>query len=137
MSASSRGLCSMATRGLPDELAARPAQCAGAPIGFLAVGGAEAARRIAEGESFDVVVLASDAIDKLAAAGRTDAPGKVDLFGSNLAAAVRAGAALMALFAQWGLGDRLRDRLVPPARRCGRFVGRARRGGARFCSAAS
>ena len=65
-----QGLCSMATRGLLDELAATYAQHTDVPVSFLAIGGVEAARRVSEGELFDVVVLASVAIDKLVAAGK-------------------------------------------------------------------
>ena len=137
-----QGLCSMATRGLLDELAATYAQHTGVPVSFLAIGGVEAARRVSAGESFDVVVLASDAIDKLAAAGKLDAVGKIELVRSGVAAAVRAGAprpdisteealrstvlgapriaystgpsgtALMALFERWGIAGDIRSRLV-------------------------
>ena len=132
----------MATRGLLDELAAAFARHAGVEVRFEAVGGVEAARRVAAGEPFDVVVLATDAIDRLAAAGLLDGAGKVDLVRSSVGMAVRAGAthpdvsttealrtallgapgigystgpsgtALIALFERWGIADRLRDRLV-------------------------
>lgn len=137
-----RGLCSMATRGLLEELAAAHSQRSGVPVSFLAVGGVEAARRVAAGEPFDVVVLASEAIDTLVAQGRLDGAGKVDLVRSGVAVAVRAGAArpdiatedalrsavrtapgiaystgpsgvaLMALFERWGIAGEIRDRLV-------------------------
>ena len=132
----------MATRGLLDELAAAYAQRTGVPISFEAVGGVNAARRVADGESFDVVALASDAIDKLIAAGRLDASGKVDIVRSEVGVAVPAnakppgiatedavrhavqaaasiaystgpsGIALLALFARWGIADEIRNRLV-------------------------
>jgi molybdate transport system substrate-binding protein len=38
-------------------------------VRFEAVGGVDAAKRVAAGEAFDVVVLAADAIAKLEAAG--------------------------------------------------------------------
>lgn len=137
-----RGLCSMATRGLLEELAAAHAQRSGVPAAFLAIGGVEAARRVSAGEPFDVVVLASEAIDMLVAQGRLDGDGKVDLVRSGVAAAVPAGAArpdistedalrsavqaasgiaystgpsgvaLMALFERWGIVGEIRDRLV-------------------------
>ena len=137
-----QGLCSMATRGLLDELAATYAQHTDVPVSFLAIGGVEAARRVSEGELFDVVVLASEAIDKLVAAGKLDAAGRVDLVRSGVAAAVRAGAprpdisteealrravraatriaystgpsgtALMALFERWGIAGEIGSRLV-------------------------
>lgn len=137
-----RGLCSMATRGLLEELAAAHSQRSGVPAAFLAIGGVEAARRVGAGEPFDVVVLASDAIDSLVAQGRLDAAGKVDLVRSGVAVAVRAGAvrpdistedalrsavraasgiaystgpsgvALMALFERWGIAGEIHGRLV-------------------------
>jgi len=137
-----QGLCSMATRGLLDELAASHAQHTGVPVSFMAIGGVEAARRVSEGELFDMVVLASEAIDKLVAAGKLDAAGRVDLVRSGVAAAVRAGAprpdisteealrravraatriaystgpsgtALMALFERWGIAGEIGSRLV-------------------------
>ncbi|MDH6165993.1 molybdate transport system substrate-binding protein [Variovorax boronicumulans] len=137
-----QGICSMATRGLLDELAAAYAQRTGVPVSFLSVGGVDAARRVAAGEAFDVVVLASEAIDKLIAAGKLDAGGKVDIVRSGVGVAVRAGAgrpdiateeavrnavqnatgiaystgpsgvALAALFERWGIADEIRGRLV-------------------------
>lgn len=88
-----RGISSMATQGLLAELAAAYAPRAGVPVAIEAVGGVDAARRVASGEAFDVVVLASDAIDKLIAAGRVLAGSKADLVRSGVSAAVRAGAA--------------------------------------------
>lgn len=132
----------MATRGLLDELAATYSQRAGVPVSFLSVGGVDAAQRVSAGEAFDVVALASDAIDKLIAAGKLDATGKVDLVRSGVGVAVREGAerpdissedalrstvrnaariaystgpsgvALIALFERWGMADTLRSRLL-------------------------
>lgn len=106
------------------------------------VGGVDAARRVAAGEAFDVVVLASDAIDRLLAAGHLVAGSKVDLVRCDVAIAVPEGAphpsvadeaglraavsaasrialstgpsgtALVKLFERWGLADAVRDRLV-------------------------
>src|SRR5690606_22409544 len=58
-----------------------------------AAGGVDVARRVSAGEAMDVVVLASNAIDKLIAEGRI-AGGRVDLVRSGIAVAVRAGAPL-------------------------------------------
>ncbi|MDQ0040384.1 substrate-binding domain-containing protein [Variovorax boronicumulans] len=142
MATSLRGICSMATRGLLDELAAAYAQRTGVPVSFEAVGGIDAARRLADGESFDIVALASDAIDKLIASGRLDAAGKVDIVRSEVGVAVHAdaelpdittedavrhavqsaaniaystgpsGVALLTLFERWGIADEIRNRLV-------------------------
>lgn len=132
----------MATHGLLDELAAAYSQRTGVPVSFLAVGGVDAARRVADGELFDVVALASDAIDKLIAAGRLDAAHKVDIVRSEVGVAVHAdaeppdiatedavrravqaaarvacstgpsGVALRALFERWGIANEVSGRLV-------------------------
>jgi molybdate transport system substrate-binding protein len=87
------GISSMATRALLAELSAAYEQHAGGRVVFESVGGVDAARRVATGEAFDVVVLAADAIDKLAAAGRVVPGSRVDLVRSGVSVAVRAGAA--------------------------------------------
>lgn len=85
-------ISSMATRQLLGELALAYEQRAGRAVAIESVGGVDAARRVAAGEAFDVVVLASDAIDKLVGAGRIVAGSKVELVHSGVAVAVRAGA---------------------------------------------
>lgn len=131
----------MATRALLAELTEAYTAASGQPVQIESVGGVDAARRVAGGEHFDIVVLASDAIDRLIAAGHL-APGRVDLVRSAVAMAVPAGApvpridneadlraavqaaptigystgpsgvALQALFARWGLADELARRTV-------------------------
>jgi molybdate transport system substrate-binding protein len=83
------GISSMATRALLADLVA---SC-GQPVSMQSVGGVDAAKRVQAGEAFDVVVLASDAIDKLIDSGRIVAGSKVDLVHSGVAVAVKAGAA--------------------------------------------
>jgi molybdate transport system substrate-binding protein len=137
-----RGISSMATRQLLAELATAYTARSGVAVSFEAVGGVDAARRVEAGEAFDVVVLASDAIDKLVASGKVVAGSKVDLVRSGVAVAVKAGStrpdisseealrhavinaatigystgpsgtALMKLFERWGVLDQLKDRLV-------------------------
>ncbi|RSZ39948.1 ABC transporter substrate-binding protein [Variovorax sp. 553] len=132
----------MATKGLLLELAAAYTRASGVPVAFEAVGGVDAARRVSAGEPFDVVVLASDAIDRLAAAGKVDASDKTDVVRSGVAVAVAAnaarvdisteeavrravldasriaystgpsGVALVALFERWGIADAIKSRLV-------------------------
>ncbi len=82
----------MATRALLADLAAAWQARGGDAVAMESVGGVDAAKRVAGGESFDVVVLASDAIDKLAAGGHVLAGSRVDLVRSEVAIAVRAGA---------------------------------------------
>ena len=64
-----RGISSMATRQVLAELVSGFAQQSGTQAAIESVGGVDAAKRVAAGEAFDVVILASDAIDKLLAAG--------------------------------------------------------------------
>ena len=136
------GISSMATRALLAELARAYEQRAGVTVAIESVGGVDAARRVQDGEAFDLVVLASDAIDKLAAGGRVLAGSKVDLVHSGVAVAVPAGAprpdigseaavqravlaagrigystgpsgtALLKLFERWGISSQLQGRLV-------------------------
>jgi molybdate transport system substrate-binding protein len=142
MSASIRGISSMATRQVLAELAAQYEQQCGAVVRIESVGGVDAARRVQAGEPFDVVLLAADAIDKLVAAGAAVAGSKIDLVRSPVAVAVRAGSpapdiaseealkravrtatsigystgpsgtALLRLFERWGIAGQLKDRLV-------------------------
>ncbi len=81
----------MATRQLLTELTAEFTQQRGIAVRIDSVGGVDAAKRVQAGEAFDVVVLASDAIDKLIASGHVQAGSKVDLVHSGVAVAVRAG----------------------------------------------
>jgi molybdate transport system substrate-binding protein len=137
-----RGISSMATRQVLGELAAAYEQQSGHAVQIESVGGVDAARRVRAGEAFDVVVLASDAIDKLAAGGAVAAGTSIDLVRSPVAIAVRAGAprpditsedalrravqhaasvgystgpsglALMRLFERWGIAGEISKRLV-------------------------
>jgi molybdate transport system substrate-binding protein len=137
-----RGISSMATRQVLAQLAQAYAQQGGPRAEIEAVGGVDAARRVQAGEAFDVVVLASDAIDKLAAAGKVLAGSKVDLVRSGVSVCVRAGAAqpdlaseeavkqavlaaptlgystgpsgtaLLQLFERWGIAGQVKDKLV-------------------------
>lgn len=136
------GISSMATRQLLAELSGEYRQRHGADVTVESVGGVDATRRVQAGEAFDFVVLASDAIDKLEAAGLVLAGSRVDLVRSEVAVAVKAGAAapdigsesslkaavlaastigystgpsgtaLLQLFDRWGVAQQLKDRLV-------------------------
>lgn len=137
-----QGISSMATRQLLDELALEYQQTRGVPVQFESVGGVDAARRVADGETFDVVVLAANVIDQLITAGRVVAGSRKDLVRSGVSIAVRSGAphpaidseqalreslltarsigystgpsgtALIALLERWGIAAELKDRLV-------------------------
>jgi molybdate transport system substrate-binding protein len=136
------GISSMATRAVLAELVAEYQQRSGVALAIESVGGVDAAKRVQAGEPFDVVVLASDAIDKLIASGHVAAGSKVDLVHSGVAIAVRAGAQrpdigseaavreaildartigystgpsgvqLVRLFDRWGIAGRIHDRIV-------------------------
>lgn len=85
------GISSMATRGLLAALAPACEASTGVRMTIASVGGVDAARRVAAGEAFDLVFLASDALDKLAAAGHLVAGSRVDLALSGVSVAVPAG----------------------------------------------
>ena len=85
-------LSSMATRQLLAELAADFESRTGTTVAVESVGGVDAARRVQAGERFDLVVLASDAIDRLTAGGHLLPGSRVDLVRSPVALAVRSGA---------------------------------------------
>lgn len=138
-----RMISSMATRELLAALAARYSEQAGQAVHAEAGGGVDVARRVEQGEAFDVVVLASNAIDRLIAGGKV-LPGRVDVVESGVAIAVRAGAQrpsvvteedvrravqsaaslsystgpsgvyLEQLFQRWGILDEVRPRIVVP-----------------------
>jgi molybdate transport system substrate-binding protein len=136
------GISSMATRALITDLTAAWRARGGGEANILAIGGVDAAKRVAAGEAFDIVVLAADAIDKLVAGGSVVAGSRVDLVRSGVAVAVRVGAArpdlssvesvrraalaapsigwstgpsgvaLAKLFAAWGIAEAIAPRVV-------------------------
>ena len=137
-----RGISSMATRELLADLLGAFQARTGSIVSMESMGGLDVARRVSAGEAFDLVVLASDAIDKLIASGHLLAGSRVDLVHSGVAVAVQAGAprpdigsaeavrrailaartisystgpsgvALARLFVQWGIADQIKDRIV-------------------------
>ncbi|MDO5533882.1 MAG: substrate-binding domain-containing protein [Propionibacteriaceae bacterium] len=83
-----RAISSMATKGVLNALA-DAAGAAGLPrVDVESVGGVDAADRVAAGEAFDLVFLASGALAKLAAAGRVDPDSVTELVLSQVAVAV-------------------------------------------------
>lgn len=135
------GISSMATRQVLAELARAFERRSGCTVAIESVGGVDAARRVQGGERFDVVFLASDAIDRLVASGHV-VGGRIDLVRSPVAIAVRAGAPhpdvgsapavraavlaarrichstgpsgvhLAALFERWGIAQEIQPRIV-------------------------
>lgn len=143
MSTALKGISSMATRQILNELAQAWEAQGGQSIEIESVGGVDAAQRVQAGdEPFDLVFLASNAIDKLQAAGRVLEGSKVNLMLSSTAVAVPAGAALpdiaseeavraavlaapsvgfstgpsgvalQKLFERWGIADAIKPRMV-------------------------
>src|SRR5438477_120149 len=88
------GISSMAMRHVLTELGDAYEQQSGQPVLIVSMGGVDAAHRVDDGEAFDFVVLASDAIEKLASDGRVDPRSRTDLARSAVAIAVAAGALL-------------------------------------------
>jgi molybdate transport system substrate-binding protein len=85
-------ISSMATKLLLADLAARYEAETGMPVIVVSVGGVDAARRVQAGEVWDVVMLASQAIDQLMAGGQVLAGSRIDVVESGVAMAVKAGA---------------------------------------------
>ena len=86
-------ISSMATREVLSELATRYEQATSQQVTCEAAGGVDVAKRVAAGEAVDVVVLASNAIDKLITEGKVLNGSRVDLVRSGVAVAVRAAGA--------------------------------------------
>ena len=137
-----KGISSMATRQVLAELVELYGRQCADRVAIESVGGVDAAKRVQAGEVFDVVILASDAIGKLAACGHVVPASQVDLVHSGVAVAVRAGAsvpdissedavrravlaarslsystgpsgvALAKLFERWGIAQEIAPRIV-------------------------
>jgi molybdate transport system substrate-binding protein len=123
------------------ELAATFESRSGLSVRVESVGGVDAAKRVRAGETFDVVVLASNVIDALIAEGHLTGE-RIDLVTSAIGIGVRAGSVhpdigsadavqqavlaagrigystgpsgtyLAKLFEQWGIGDVVKDKTV-------------------------
>ena len=138
-------ISSMATKALLADLTRQFQQAhPEIEVQVESVGGVDAAKRVQAGEAFDVVALASDAIEKLVAAGHLLAETRVDIVRSAVAVAVPAGtprpdisteaalkAAVLAaptlgystgpsgvqlalLFEHWGIAAEIAPRIVTP-----------------------
>jgi len=87
-----RGISSMALRHALTDLTALYATTRGRRATVEATGGVDARRRVQDGEAFDFVVLADDAIARLVDARRVDPASRVPLARSAIGVAVPAGA---------------------------------------------
>ena len=134
----------MATKAILADLAAVYFAQTGVRLQIESVGGVDAAKRVQAGEAFDVVLLASDAIDRLMASGHVQAGSRCDWVNSPVAVAVQTGvphpdiqneasvkAAVLAaptlsystgpsgvylekLFERWGIAEQVKPRIVVP-----------------------
>ncbi len=134
----------MATKALLADLAQAYLAQTGVSVQIESVGGVDAAKRVQAGEVFDMVLLASDAIERLITAGPVQAGSRCDWVRSPVAVAVQAGAAhpdlsneaalkaavlasptlsystgpsgvyLEKLFERWGIVDQVKARTVVP-----------------------
>ena len=134
----------MATKQILAELGAAYLAQTGVRLEIESVGGVDAARRVQADEIFDVVLLASDAIERLIASGHLVQGSRLDWVHSPVAVAVPAKAAapdigseaalkaavlaattisystgpsgnyLTGLFARWGIADAVKAKLVVP-----------------------
>ncbi|HAS32917.1 substrate-binding domain-containing protein [Microbacterium sp. UBA3394] len=83
-----KAISSMATRFLLANLASAAVDAGLPRVDIESVGGVDAVRRVASGEQFDVVFLAADQLDKLAADGRVEPASLTPLVLSQVAVAV-------------------------------------------------
>ena len=139
-----KGISSKATQAVLVELSQMYRTQSGVHVEIESVGGVDAAKRVQAGEAFDLVLLASDAIDRLVNSGHLIAGSRHDWVDSPVAVAVPSGAPLPSisneaelrqavidaptlsystgpsgaylekLFARWGLMDTLQARIVVP-----------------------
>ena len=139
-----RGISSMATKAILAALADAYRTQTGVVVHIESVGGVDAAKRVQAGEAFDMVLLASDAIERLMASGHVQNGSRCDWVNSPVAVAVQSGtthpdvsseahlqAAVLAaptlsystgpsgvylekLFARWGIADQVKPRIVVP-----------------------
>jgi molybdate transport system substrate-binding protein len=137
-------ICSMATRDVLRELAARYEAASAKAVTIEAAGGIDVAKRVERGDALEVVVLAANVIDRLMGQGKILAGSRVDLVKSGVAIAVRTGAPkpnvaseeavkravqrarsvsystgpsgvhLESTFARWGILEQVRPRIVVP-----------------------
>jgi len=138
-------ISSMATREMLAELAQQYQELAGCAVAVTSAGGLDVTKRLRQGEPFDVVVLAGDAIEQLVEAGCLVPGSRTDLVRSGISIAVALGASqpdvateaalrsavlaassvgfstgpsgnyLVKLFQRWGIYGDIQSRLVQPA----------------------
>ncbi len=139
------GISSMATKSALAALTQSYKEQTGRSVEVLSIGGVDATQRVMHGEPFDLVFLASDAIDKLIKSGHVRPDSRRDWVTSPVAVALAAGANpiditseaavkaavincralsystgpsgvyLASLFERWGINDGVKTKLVVAA----------------------
>ncbi len=134
----------MATKALLAKLCTAYVQRSGHAVQVESVGGVDAAKRVQAGEALDVVLLASDAIERLITSGHVQPGSRVDWVQSPVAVAIPSAAtqpdistpaalkvALLAapsisystgpsgnylakMFEQWGMAQAMQSKLIVP-----------------------
>ena len=134
----------MATQAVLADLTKSYTAQTGVCVEIESVGGVDAAKRVQAGEAFDLVLLASDAIERLMASAHLLTGSRCDWVRSPVAVAVQAGAVcpdlsneaavkaavlasptlsystgpsgvyLEKLFERWGIADEVKARIVVP-----------------------
>jgi molybdate transport system substrate-binding protein len=138
-------ISSMATKEVLQILAKDFQASQGSDVSVESIGGVNVHKRVRAGETFDLVVLAADAIDTLIGEAHLRASSRVDFVSSGIVAAVKAGARtfnidteealkqaildaksicystgpsgvyLEQLFAKWGIAELVKPRVVVAA----------------------
>jgi molybdate transport system substrate-binding protein len=99
------GISSMATKQVLASLTKAYLAKTGITVNIESVGGVDAAKRVTAGEAFDIVLLGSDAIDKLIAAGHVQQGSRGDWVKSPISIAVRTGAAAPSIASAQAIKD--------------------------------
>src|SRR5919107_4916172 len=86
------GISSMATRQILADLARRYEQRTRIPVAIRSMGGVEAARLVRAGEAVDMIILASNVMEKLEAEGHLVPGSRAGFARSGIAMAVPSGA---------------------------------------------
>jgi molybdate transport system substrate-binding protein len=139
-----RGISSMATKSILSELTQIYHDQSGVEVLIESMGGVDASKRIQNGESYDMALLGSDAIDRLIQGGHLLDGSRLDWVESLIATAVPAGSThpdisnesalknavllspslsfstgpsgvyLEKLFERWGISSEVQSKLVVP-----------------------
>ncbi|HEX7385649.1 MAG TPA: substrate-binding domain-containing protein [Castellaniella sp.] len=104
-----KGISSMATQHLLAQLADQYVHEHPVRVQIESVGGVKAEKRVLEDEPFDFVILASGAMERLAAAGKIDRDSLVGVVSSSIAVATRLGLAAPDVHSEDSIRDAVRN----------------------------